>query len=746
MYAVSSLVSLILYGMAMTALIMGISTFRQNDRSGVGLKMLFVFASVFVWDAGYAWMGLCYESEWAYAARAIALLGVYIYMLTAIEYVGDLSRYSRTGRNVFYVIYSVAAVISWLKIIQSSSVSFVMTPWGYWYKSTMTWGRYLQFACILVAIVFFFIILAYWRRTTILEREHMIIKRFMLFAPIMFCGYVFDTLMPSMYDIAAVPGSAVAAFISAMLLYGISRRYMAFGIYERNISQYVFRDVSVPVVVLDGSGKTVIWNRIAPDYFGVNSEDMAGLKLDELMSLTDEDELLDGTDGEEIYIVNGSDASDTDQRAYCRLSRTSYYDEFNDLMYTICFVQDVTDIREAFSQMNISRRMAEDASTSKSVFLTNMSYEVRTPMNAIMGISDILLSDPQIGDEERQQIRHIYEAGDSVLGIINDVLDISKIEAGHNDMVEASYSLPDMLHAINSIIRVRIAATSLEYIVDVDETMPQMLIGDELRIRQIFMNLISFAIGCTEKGYIHIRIRGEREYGGLRLFADISDTGASLRAEETAYLFDAFNRTDTHRMRMAQGSGLALSISRRLAQAMDGDITVESGHGRGTTFHLNIFQRMAEDDPIGADLAAAIRNDSYEFKEKKDSFEYHAYPDKRILVVDDTKVNLMVAKGLLAPYGMQVDVAGKGTEAVRLASQHRYDIILMDHMMPEMDGVETLHAIRGLGGYNLTVPVIALTANAVDGTRDMLIAEGMQGFIAKPIDKKLLNDVIEKYC
>ena len=161
MYAVSALVSLILYGMAMTALILGISTFRQSDKSKVGLKMLLVFASVFVWDAGYAWMGLCYESKWAYVARAIALLGVYIYMLTAIEYVGELSRYPRTGRSILAAIYGVAAFISWLKIIQPSSISFIMTPWGYWYKSTMTWGRYLQFACILVSIVFFFIILSY---------------------------------------------------------------------------------------------------------------------------------------------------------------------------------------------------------------------------------------------------------------------------------------------------------------------------------------------------------------------------------------------------------------------------------------------------------------------------------------------------------------------------------------------------------------------------------------------------------
>ena len=746
MYALSALVSLILFGMAMTALVLGISTFRQSDRSRVGLKMLLVFASVFVWDAGYAWMGLCYDSEWAYVARAIALAGVYIYMVSAIEYVGELSNYPGFSRYVFYVVYGIAALSGWLRIIQKSSVTFVSTPWGYWFKSSMTWGRYLQFGCILVSIVYYFVILSYWRHTTMLERQHMIIKRFMLFAPIMFCGYVFDTLLPSIYDMPAIPGSAPAAFISAMLLYGISRRYMAFGIYERNIAQYVFRDVNVPVLVMDGSDSIVMWNRIALDYFGLKPDEMKGKKRDELLSLASEDVLFEKTEGEEVYVANTAQKDGAERDAYCRLSVTSYYDDFNDLLYTICFVQDITDIREALRQMNESRRIAEEASASKNVFLANMSHEIRTPMNAVIGISDILLADPQIKDEERLQIRHIREAGDSMLAMINDVLDISKIEAGRNDMVEAEYSLPDMLHAVNSIIRVQIAGTSLEYIVDVDETLPVRLIGDELRIRQIFLNLITNSINSTEKGYINVRIWGDREYGGLRLYADIADTGAGMRADELEHVFEAFNQVDTHRKRDAHGPGLGLSISLKLAQAMDGDITVESRYGHGTTFHMNLFQRMGEDEEIGAGTAAALRDDDYEPEEKTDSFEYHAHPGRRVLVVDDSRINLMVARGLLAPYSMQVDVAPGGQEALVLASQNKYDMILMDHMMPEMDGVETLHAIRDLGGHNSRVPVIALTANAVDGTREILLAEGMQDFISKPIDKKLLNDVIEKYC
>ncbi|MCR5510350.1 MAG: response regulator [Lachnospiraceae bacterium] len=740
MYASAAIVSLILFGMGTGALILGISRFRLSDASFVARRMFYIFACVFIWDAGYAWMGLCYDSPLAYVARAIALSGVILYMIAVLEYVGELSHYPRVSRYSYYVVYCIASVISLIKISGKDSVTFQMTPWGYWFVSKLSWGRYVQFGCILVSILFYFVILSYWKHSTMLSREHMIIKRFMLFAPIMFFGYIFDTLLPSMYDMAAIPGSAVAAFISAMLLYGISRHYKAFGINEDNISQYVFRDVSVPVLVMDAGGRIVLWNKVANEYFGRTDDELRDHTEDELFSLPDEDELIEEIEGEEVYVV-------PDRDEYCRLTRTEYYDDFNDLMYRICFVQDVTDMRIAMREMCESIRTAEEASAAKSIFLANMSHEIRTPLNAIIGISDILLADPDTKENSKQQIRHIHEAGDSLLGIVNDVLDISKIESGHSDMVDNEYSLPDMLHAIGGIIRVKMVNTPLQYIVEADPDMPKMMIGDEMRIRQMYLNILTNSIDFTENGYVHLKIWGEREYGGIRVYTDISDTGSGMHAEDAYHIFDAFSQSsDTHRKRNSGGAGLGLSISLKLARAMDGNITVDTSYGHGTTFHINYFQRLGNDEPIGEEIARAIRVDSYEFKDKEDSFVITKHPGKKVMVVDDSKVNLMVAKGLLAPYDMEVSLVGSGREAVDLAAAQRFDMILMDHMMPEMDGVETLHAIRELGGFNLTVPVIALTANAIDGNREMLLAEGMQDFIKKPIDKKILNDIIDKYC
>ncbi len=738
-YTLGAMVSLILFGMAMTALILGIETFRRSGNSHAARRMFYLFICVAVWDAGYAWMGLCYGDDFAYIPRAIALLGVYFYMIMAIEYVAHLSNYPTGSRYTFYVLYGIAAIASWIKIIGKGSVTFIQAPWGYWYVSTMTWGRYLQFACILLAILFYFFILSYWRKMTVLKRELLIIRRFMLFAPIMFAGYIFDTLLPSLYEIPAIPGSAVSAFISATILYGISQRYMAFGITSSNISKYVFRDVAVPVLVMNAEGKTVMCNNAATEYLGVSESELNGRTRDDLLSLPDEEELLDDTGGEEIYTVSGKDL-------YCKISQTAYYDTFGDLMYTILFIHDMTDVREAMRLMNESRISAEAANDSKSAFLTNMSHEIRTPMSAIMGMSDILLADPMITGDERQQVRNIREAGDSMLGIINDVLDISKIEAGQNELVEISYSLPDMIHAINSMVRVKIAETPLEYIVDVDPSLPRTIIGDELRIRQIFLNILGYSIRVTEEGYVHLKIWGKREYGGIRLYADFSDTGMGMHPEETGHIFEAFSQVDTHRNAGKQGTGLGLSISLKLAEAMDGTITVESEYGHGTTFHLNLFQRIKEDEPIGEQTVASIMDDSYEFKDNADEFEYHEHKGKRVLVVDDSRVNLMVAKGLFAPYGMDVDLVNSGKKAIEMARINIYNCIFMDHMMPEMDGVETTHSIRALGGHNMTVPIVALTANAVDGTREQLLAQGMQDFIAKPIDKKTLNDIVEKYC
>ncbi|MBQ8947397.1 MAG: response regulator [Lachnospiraceae bacterium] len=738
-YVISAMLSLILFGMGMTAMILGLHLFRENMNSSGGRKMFFVFVCVFIWDLGYAWMGLSYNSSFAYVARAIALAGVFMYMPSILEYTGYLAGHPRRGRIVFYVIYGIPATISWFNLIGGDTVSFEMTGWGYWYTTNAGWPRYLQFACIIAAIGYYYLILRYWYVRIELKRESMIIRRFMWFSPVVFAGYIFDTLIPIVLHTAAVPGSAITAFVSALMLYSISLRYKAFGISESNVSEYVFRDVGVPVLVMDWKGRIELWNREAARYFNKTGNELLGLTRSDLVSLPAEDFILTGIGGEEIFVTN-------DRRLYCEFVTTEIFDEFHEPLYTICFIRDMTDTQNALRMMDEGRRIAEAANRSKSAFLANMSHEIRTPMNAIIGMSDILLQNPEIRGDEQQQVMNIREAGESLLGIINDVLDISKIEAGRYDLVENPYKLADMVNAVSSIIRMRICNTSLEYIVDIDPEMPEVLIGDELRVRQILINLLGNSVKFTERGFIRLAMHGIREGDNYRVYVDVEDSGIGIREADIARIFEAFNQVDTRRNRSSQGTGLGLSIALRLSQAMGGGVTVESEYGKGTVFHLEYLQKVDAYEPIGSRVCEMLKRDDYEYAAEERRFDYKQHPSKKVLVVDDSKVNLMVAKGLLAPYGMDVDLVGSGRKCLENVAATEYDLIFMDHMMPEMDGVDTTRAIRALGGYNATVPIVALTANAIDGTREQLMKEGMQDFITKPINKLALNEVIEKYC
>lgn len=738
-YVKAAVISLVLFGMGMASMILGIRLFRGNIHSKGNKRMFLVFLCVFAWDTGYSLMGLSYDSDFAYIARSFSLMAVFMYNAACISYVGYLAGYPESRLRLFYVPYGAVGLVSLIRLSSPESVDFQMTSWGYWYTTEFGWARYVQFGCIMAAIVMYYVVLRFWWVRAQLKRQQYIIRGFMWFPPIVCAGYILDTLVPALAHTPAIPGTAVSSFVSALMLFSISKKYKAFDITKGNVSEYVFRDVTIPVMVMDWQGKIVLWNQHATTYFSRRGNELLGLKREDLVSLPHEDFMLKGISAEEIYITN-------DRHLYCEFQTTEIFDEFHEPLYTICFVRDISETQNALKMMDESRRIAEAANRSKSAFLTNMSHEIRTPMNAIIGMSDILLSNPDMSGDERQQVMNIREAGMSLLGIINDVLDISKIEAGKYEIVENEYSMGDMIHAVSSIIRMRLAETSIEYIVDVDPDIPSHLTGDELKIRQILINILGNAVKFTESGYIRLKLRGVKEGDAYRLYADVEDSGIGIREADLARIFEAFNQVDTHKNRNRQGTGLGLSIALRLSQSMGGNVTVESTYGKGTIFHINILQKLKDYEPLGEEVCTRLRNDEYEYIEAKKEIRYTPHPGKRILVVDDSKVNLMVAKGLLNPYGMEMEFASRGATAVEMAAAHDYDLIFMDHMMPEMDGVETTHAIRRLGGHNAEVPIVALTANAIDGTRQALIAEGMQDFITKPIDKVELDNVIEKYC
>ncbi len=401
---------------------------------------------------------------------------------------------------------------------------------------------------------------------------------------------------------------------------------------------------------------------------------------------------------------------------------------------------------------------AESANRAKSDFLANMSHEIRTPINAMLGLNEMILREGRraqsLPDGDRKNVREalanigayagdVENAGHNLLAIVNDILDFSKIEAGRMDLVEAPYQLSSLLNDLSNMIYFKAREKALDYVIDVDPTLPDELCGDELRLRQVLTNLLNNAIKYTEKGSVTLSLRGERDGGGtLVLTASVHDTGIGIRPEDLEKLFTRFQRLEMDRNNTVEGTGLGLVITQRLLEMMGGSITVESDYGKGSVFTATVPQKIVSEEPVG-DFQGRFRANVVETGVYKESFRA---PGARILIVDDTKMNLTVVVGLLKNTQMQIDTASCGADAVSMAESTAYDLILMDQRMPEMDGTEALHRIRASeGGASKDSPVICLTADAVVGAKARYLAEGFSDYLSKPVDSYALEKMLMRH-
>ena len=740
-YEIPALVSFVLFFMGTVSLLMGVSTYEDNPSSDAGRRMFLACISIFLWDFGYGWMGLCYNSDFAYIPRALALLSVIAYMCSVLTYLTHLSGYPRKTTETVCLISSVIYFIAWILIVQKDAVDFTITPWGYWYISKASNARYIQFAAILIALVMFYVILSWWDKNADYKRERHLIKRFRWFGPILMTGLLFDTLIPTFFNTAAIPGSAVAAFASSLLLFSISRRYMTFGISTRNVSEYVFREVNVPVLILDPEGKIELYNEIAESTFARMGK-LKGKRLEDLVEPVTELKHVSEAYKSRLLAIKG-------RESYCRIIRSVIYDDFKEVRCEILFLPDMTDAIISMQIADESLRSAEEANKAKSNFLANMSHEIRTPMNAIIGMNEIILRDGDINDEVRGQLKVVKTAADGLLELINDILDISKIESGKYEIIDEEYDTAALISDVSMLILTRLSDSGIILKLDVSPDIPKSVIGDMLRVRQILVNILGNAVKFTRRGSIELKCECRRLSDDVVFYFDISDTGIGIREEDIEGIFGAFNQVDTRKNRDIKGTGLGLAISRNLAIMMNGDITVESEYGKGSIFHVTVHQKIIGNESIGSDTANLLENFRYIIQDKREAEDDTLrFKDKHILIVDDNLVNLHVAKGLMEPYEMKIDLATNGYQAVDMIKENDYDLVFMDHMMPELDGVDTTKLIRSLGDTDTkyrNLPVIALTADAVKGTREMLLEAGMQDYLAKPIKKSELNQVFEKW-
>jgi len=384
-------------------------------------------------------------------------------------------------------------------------------------------------------------------------------------------------------------------------------------------------------------------------------------------------------------------------------------------------------------QVQREKKKADEANAAKSAFLSHMSHEIRTPMNSIVGMTQIMLR-TELTTEQREYLDNIKSSGNALLAIINDILDISKIEAGKMELVEDIYESRVILNDVRMIIRNQIGDKPVELVYDIDTELPRCMYGDALRIRQILINLLNNAVKFTDEGKVKLTVKVQkREADDIELFVSVADTGQGIEEEQLQKLFGAFEQAAMHKNHNKEGTGLGLAICSRLVQMMGGKLEVQSEYGTGSEFFFTVYQKRVEQDVE-------------EQEADEDKVLNFTAPDAKVLVVDDNEMNLKVAVGLLSPLQMQMDVADGAKKALEMIADKKYEIIFMDHMMPVMDGVEATKLLRqSENAYCREVPIIALTANVMKEAEILFKEAGMNGVVAKPIDMRQISKVLRKW-
>jgi len=687
-----------------------------------------------IWSLGFFGVVIQTVPQYAYIWRAISVVGIFGYLICAqfltCEMSGIRKSFCRYAKGV-----SLSGILLCLFTARKEQVTYELCSYGMTYSfNDSIWNTLYMAYVVLVAMNQIFVIV-YMIKMSKSRKIKELGKNFLVAECGMLIGMLPNTIFP-MLGKPAFPGNAIGQFLALVAMYYAVSSVNKTRINVSNMSEIIYYSLNVPVLVYDVDKKLQILNDTVYSFFGMTKEQAQKAGIEDFFDITQEEAF--EFEGTSLSV----DCVSVRNKKACNLAIDKIHNKYGDKIGYIIIVTDLSERMKAMKQMEEAKSEAENANKAKSIFLANMSHEIRTPMNAIIGFSELLLK-MDLDSEARSHVMDIKWSSHNLIAIINDILDLSKIESGKMELVMADYYTANMLDDVILIIGPQAKKKGLQFEVKMAEDIPRKLYGDKTRIRGVLINILNNAVKYTEKGSVtfEVSVLGRTDKR-VRFAFRVTDTGVGIREEDMDTLFDNYERLDQKVHYSVEGSGLGLAIAKSYVELMGGEIKVSSCYGEGSVFTVEIEQEILDGAPIEGENAqqkeSTADNKNFGFK----------ISNVKVLVVDDNPVNLKVANSIMRAYGLEVDQASGGKESIELCKKQNYDIVFMDQMMEEMDGIEAMKEIRKLNEHYALQgegKMIVLTANAIKGMRDMLMQEGFDEYLGKPINIERLESLLCKF-
>lgn len=686
-----------------------------------------------IWSLGFFEVIIQTDTDMAYFWRAIGMIGVFSYLIVVQMLVCRLSNIDRRVSTIMEA-FSLTGIVIFFFVIQKEQVIYEMGEAGmtYYFKPGF-WNTMYTVYTLIIALNILSVIL-YMIKYREEKRLKVLGKKFLIAELVLIIGMVWDTIFPLMGR-QALPGSTIGQFVALFVL------YRAVGFINRsriniiNMSEFVYRSISMPVLVYDSFRRLQILNDAAFNFLEIEGGNVTDISISQLFQLQEKEAF----DFEENS--RNIDSICRRNQIPCNLAINKIYDHYNDNIGYIIIVTDLSERMKIVQELEEAVKDAREANEAKSMFLANMSHEIRTPMNAIIGFSELLLK-MDISDEAREQVEDIKWSAHNLLAIINDILDISKIESGKMELVLGKYYISGLLKDVSLIITSQAKQKGLEFNMKVDPTLPNRLYGDKVRLRGILINILNNAVKYTKKGSVTFEVSVmSKTSQKVMLEFKVSDTGVGIKPEDQKNLFKNFERLERNVHYGVEGSGLGLAITNGYVTLMGGEIKVSSVYGKGSVFTVIVEQEIIDPNPMDENHFNGEHQNENALGEMQIS-------GVQVLVVDDNMVNLRVASRIMESYGFQVDTASSGIEAIELCRKKKYRLVFMDQMMPEMDGVEAMQKIRAMNQYYAhggESKIIVLTADAISGARQSLMERGFDEYLGKPMNLKQMERLFVRF-